>query len=106
MSRKSVSAKKIRLEAPQTYRIHQAFALTQLELLDHAKTWMTFLRIDGGVGKIAAALVLSDEDGRLVHESVKLTHRVPRILGLDLSPDFVCFSPFVVQILNNSWSLE
>src|ERR1700722_1147951 len=82
--------------------IRQAFALTHLKFLNHAKTGMALLgQFDRGVGKIAAAFVPSDEYCGLVHEAVKLTTGVPRILGFDFGPDFVRLSPFVVQILDN-----
>ena len=91
IKRKSVSARRSGCEAPACLaEIHQAFALTHLELLDHAKTGVTFLsQFDGGVGKIAAALVLGDEDGGLIHEPIKLANRVARAFSLNFGPDLV-----------------
>ena len=103
-----MSARSSGCEAPAAlHKIRQALTLTHLEFLDHAKTGMTLLRqFDRGIGEIAAALVLGDEDSGLVHEAVKLTSRVSGICGLDFGPDFVRLSPFVVQIFDNELVLR
>src|ERR1700677_1228690 len=63
-------------------------------------------QFDRGVGEITAPPVLSDEDGGLVHEAVKLTSGISRILRLNFGPDFVRLSPFVIQILDNKFVLR
>ena len=85
--------KEIRLRgAGGLTQIRQALALTHLEFLDHAKSGMAlFGQFDGGVGEIAPALVLSDKSCGLVHETVKLTTRVPGFwasISAQISSDF------------------
>src|SRR5271156_6186815 len=65
-----------------------------------------FRQFDGGVGEIAAALVLGDAYRGLVHETVKLTHRVSWIFCFDFGPDFVRLSPLIIQIFDDQLVLR
>ena len=107
IKRKSVSARSSGCDRRRPRRNSPGVTLPHLEFLNNPKAGMPLLRqFDGGVGEIAAALVLGDEYCGLVHETVKLSGWVPGICGLDFGPDFVRLSPFVIQILDNKLVLR